>query len=71
MKINTHPEALFMGLMILESFVFAKGHNSMLLYLHPHQCYGQSREYKCLLCEIHSLQSKAFKKILYMILYNG
>lgn len=71
MNINTHPVAQCIGFIISESFVFAKGHNSLLFYRHPHVWYEESREHKCLACEIHSLQSKAFKKILHMILYNG
>lgn len=51
-------------------FVFAKGHSSMLSSLHPHRRYDQSNAYKCLLCEIGGLDSKAFKEILYMILHN-
>lgn len=70
MEINTHPVALSIGFIIEESFVFAKGHNSLLLYLRPHQCYKESTICKCLVYEIHSLLSKAFKKIFPMTLYN-
>lgn len=51
-------------------FVFAKGHNSMLSSPDPHRCCDRSNTYKCLLCEIGGLDSKAFKEILYMILHN-
>lgn len=51
-------------------FVFAKGHDSMLSSLHPHRCCDRSNTYKCLLCEIGGLDSKAFKEILYMMLHN-
>lgn len=42
----------------------------MLSSLHPHRCCDRSNTYKCLLCEISGLDSKAFKEILYMILHN-
>lgn len=70
MKVHMHLVSHSVILTISQPFVFAKGHNSMLLYLRPHQCHEQSNTCKCLLCEISGLQSKAFKEILYMILYN-
>lgn len=42
----------------------------MLSSPHPHRCCDRSNTYKCLLCEIGGLDSKAFKEILYMILHN-